>query len=191
MSTVEQAYETQIRNIQEKTGKTLLELTAIVQNSGLTKHSEIRDMLIRDLGLGHGDANALVHYVLKSDGERAAQTQGLTETDVLDEIYSGVKASLRPIHERLMEQIHPFGEFETAPKKGYVSLRRKKQFAMIGPATNTRVEVGINSKNLGPHPRLMEMPPGSMCNFKVKITQVGEVDGELIEWIRQAYESAG
>jgi hypothetical protein len=191
MSSVEQAYETQIRNIQKKTGKTLPELTAIIQNSGLTKHGEIRDMLKRDLGLGHGDANTLVHYVLNSDGERASKSQGLAEADVLGEIYSGPKASLRPIHDRLMENIHKFGEFETAPKKGYVSLRRKKQFAMIGPATNTRLEVGINSKTLAPHPRLIELPPGNMCNFKVKVMEISEVDDELIDWIRQAFDSAG
>jgi len=191
MSTVEQAYETQISNIQKKTGKTLPELTAIIQNSGLAKHSEIRDMLMRELGLGHGDANALVHYVLESDGERAAKTQGLSETDVLDEIYSGPKASLRPIHDRLMVDLRQFGEFEIAPKKGYVSLRRKRQFAMIGPASSTRLEVGINSKTLAPHSRLIKLPPGSMCNFKVKIVEEAEVDGELIAWIKQAYEAAG
>jgi hypothetical protein len=62
---------------------------------------------------------------------------------------------------------------------------------MIGPATNTRVEVGINHKTLGPHPRLIEQPPGSMCNFKVKVTQEEEVDDELIAWVKQAYDSAG
>jgi len=191
MGAVEKAYETQLSNIQKKTGKTMDERTAIVQNSGVTKHGEIREMLKRELGLGHGDANTLVHFVLKSDGERAAQVQGLVTGDVLDEIYSGVKASLRPVHDRLMESIETFGEFETAPKKGYVSLRRKKQFAMIGPATNTRVEVGINYKTLGAHPRLIEQPAGSMCNFKVKITQPDEVDDELIGWIKQAYDSAG
>jgi hypothetical protein len=62
---------------------------------------------------------------------------------------------------------------------------------MIGPATNTRVEVGINVKSLEPHPRLVEQPPGSMCNYKVRLTHVGEVDAELIEWIHRAYEAAG
>jgi hypothetical protein len=37
---------------------------------------------------------------------------------VLDEIYAGPKAALRPIHEALMRAIDGFGEFEVAPKKG-------------------------------------------------------------------------
>ena len=191
MSTVEKAYATQLQNIQTKSGKTLLELAAIVQSSGLTRHGEIRAMLMRDLGLGYGDANSLVHFILRSDGERAAQAEGLSTTDVLDEIYSGAKAGLRPIHERLMQAITRFGEFEIAPKKGYVSLRRKKQFAMLGPATNMRFEVGINSKTLQASPRLAAMPAGGMCNFKVKLTDPNEVDEELVAWLRQAYESAG
>lgn len=146
---------------------------------------------MKELGLGHGDANTLVHGVLKSDSERAAQEKGATTGEVLDEIYSGPKAALRPIHERLMEQIDGFGEFEVAPKKGYVSLRRKKQFAMLGPATNTRFELGLIVKGLPPHTRLLEQPAGGMCNYKVCLTDPVDVDGELLGWIRQAYDIAG
>lgn len=191
MSSVEQAYQTQLQNIQKKTGKSLDELAAIIQESGLTRHSEIREMLQRELGLGYGDANTLVHFVQKSDGEREAQEKSSSIHAVLDEIYSGPKSNLRPIHERLMAMIEEFGEFEIAPKKGYVSLRRKKQFAMLGPATKTRFEVGLNIKNLPAHARLVVMPPGGMCNYKVNLTDASEVDNELIAWIRQAYESAG
>lgn len=191
MSSLDQAIATQLKNIQAKTGKTLDQLSALVQKSGLTKHSEIRDMLKRDLGLGYGDANALAHVVLKSDGARAAQAKGLTTDDVVSEIYSGAKAGLRPIHDRLMAAMVKFGAFEIAPKKGYVSLRRKKQFAMIGPATHTRVEVGLNMKGVKAAARLIAMPSGSMCNYKVKVTEAGEVDRELIAWLKKAYESAG
>jgi hypothetical protein len=38
---------------------------------------------------------------------------------------------------------------------------------------------------------LAEMPSGGMCNYKVKVTDVAEVDAELIAWIKRAYESAG
>lgn len=191
MSSVEQAYATQISNIQKKTGKSIDELAAIIHNSGLTKHGEIRDMLKRELGLGHGDANTLVHYVLQSDGERAARVAGASTDEVLDEIYSGPKAELRPIHDKLMEAINQFGEFEIAPKKGYVSLRRKKQFAMIGPAAKTRVEVGLNMKGIEPTERLLALPPGGMCPFKVNLSRVDEVDSQLVAWIRHAYDSAG
>ena len=189
MSSLDKAFQAQLENIQKKTGKSLDELAILVKESGLTKHGELRDMLKEKLGLGHGDANALVHAVLQSDGQRAAQ--GKSTDAVLDEIYTGAKAGMRPIHDTLMQQIVKFGEFEIVPKKGYVSLRRKKQFAMIGPKTNTRFEVGINAKDLKKAARLLEQPKGSMCNYVVNLTNAQEVDTELIEWIKFAYEGAG
>ena len=189
MSSLDKAVQTQIDNIQKKTGKSLDELAAIVKKSGLSKHGEIREMLKEKLGLGHGDANTLVHVVFQSDGQRAAE--GKSTDAVLDEIYSGAKAGFRPIHEALMKHITKFGEFEIVPKKGYVSLRRKKQFAMIGPKTNTRFEVGINLKGLKKNSRLLEQPSGSMCNYIVSLTDATEVDAELIAWIKSAFESAG
>lgn len=191
MSTVQQAQATQLKNIQTKTGKSLAELDQLAQASGLTKHSELRELFKRELGLGHGDANALVHALVNPDSERTAQAQGTTPDMVLDELYAGPKADLRPIHDKLMHAINTFGDFEIAPKKGYVSLRRKKQFAMIGPATKTQVEVGINAKDLPTAKRLTVLPPGGMCNYKVRLAEPGEVDDELITWLQQAYANAG
>jgi hypothetical protein len=190
ISSLDKAIQTQLDNIQKKTGKSLDELAGIVKKSGLTRHGEIRDYLKRELGLGHGDANTLAHTVLQSDGQRAAAEKKST-VDVLDEIYSGAKAHMRPIHEKLMKEIATFGEFEIAPKKGYVSLRRKKQFVMIGPKTNTRFEVGINAKDLKKNARLLEQPKGSMCNYIVNLTDAQEVDSELVAWVKSAYEGAG
>ena len=45
MSSLDQARQTQIDNIQKKTGKSLDALTAIVRKSGLSKHGEIRQAL--------------------------------------------------------------------------------------------------------------------------------------------------
>ena len=191
MSTLDKARETQLRNIETKTGKSFEELRALITGSGLSKHGEIRDMLKTKLGLGHGDANALVHYALATDGQSAAAAAGHSTDDVVAEIYTGNKAHLRPIHDKFMDAISGFGEFEIAPKKGYVSLRRKKQFAMIGPATKDRVEVGLNMKGGPGTDRLLEQPPGGMCQYKVKVTGANEVDSELIGWVKQAYDSAG
>lgn len=189
MTDLEKAVATQLANIEKRTGKTLAELASIVKSSGLTKHGELVAMLKSTLGMGHGDANTLVHTVLKSDGQSAAE--GLTSGQVLDGLYTGPKAALRPIHDKLMAAIGKFGAFEEAPKKTYVSYRRKRQFAMIGPATNTRVEVGINIKGLTATDRLEQLPAGQMCNYKVKLTDPNEVDEELISWVKTAYDASG
>jgi hypothetical protein len=191
MGTLDKTRETRIQNIETKTGKSFDELRSLIVESGLAKHGEIREMLKSKLELGHGDANALIHYALNTDGQSAAAASGLSTDDTVGEIYAGNKAHLRPIHDRFMAAIEGFGEFESVPKKGYMSLRRKKQFAMIGPATKDRVEVGINMKGVPATSRLAEMPPGGMCQYKVKVTGPDEVDGELIAWVKQAYEGAG
>ena len=70
-----QALATQLANIEKRTGKSLQQLAEIVRKSGLAKHGELRDMLKRDLGMGHGDANTLVHHVLNATGSAAATDQ--------------------------------------------------------------------------------------------------------------------
>jgi hypothetical protein len=191
MNTVDKATENQLKNIQTRTGKTLDELFALIRKSGLTKHGEIRELLKRDLGMGHGDANALAGAFLKSDGQGVAQVAAATTDDIVDTFYSGAKADLRPIHEQVMAAIAELGPFEIAPKKGYVSLRRKKQFAMIGPGTKMRVQVGLNMKGIPATERLIELPSGGMCQYRVNLAEVKEVDRELMAWIRHAYDSAG
>jgi hypothetical protein len=187
---VDKATATQLANIEKRTGKSLAELAKIVQDSGLSKHGELVAMLKTTLGMGHGDANTLVHTVRKSAGPAAA-AEGLSSEQVLDGLYLGPKAALRPIHDRVLEAMRSFGDFEEAPKKTYVSYRRKKQFAMLGPATNSRVELGLNVKGLAPSERLDERPAGEMCNYKVRLTDAAQVDQELVDWIRSAYDAAG
>jgi hypothetical protein len=191
MSSLDKARQTQLENIQAKTGQSLAQIQENIAQSGLTKHGEIRQMLMDRYALGYGDANSLVHYALQSDGQSAAESAGLTTEDVLAEIYSGSKAPLRPIHAALVAAIEPLGPFEIVPKKGYVSLRRKKQFAMLGPASKGRVELGLNIKGLEASGRLEALPPGGMCQYKVYLSSSTEIDQELLAWIRQAYESAG
>jgi len=172
----------------EITGKTEAELNKIYLDSKLEKHSEVRELFANKLGISYGYANTLTHYVMKSDGTSMADGKALNL--VLDEIYSGEKAKFRIIHEKILNEIENFGEFEIAPKKGYVSLKNKKQFVMIGPKTNSRMEIGINAKNLVKLERLEEQPKGSMCQYIVKITDINEVNSELILWIKEAYDQS-
>jgi hypothetical protein len=191
MSSLDKAVATQLANIEKRTGRSLAELAKIVHASGFARHGEQVAMLKRELGMGHGDANMLAHHVRKLDAAAAGGGEPVSTENAVAAFYSGKKAGLRPVHDTLMKHIRHFGDFEAAPKKTYVSLRRRKQFATIGPATNTQVEVGLNVKGIAPTGRLVQLPPKGMCDYKVRLGGVQEVDAELLGWIRQAFDSAG
>ena len=184
----------QLKNIQVRTGKTIAELHAAVAASGASKHGERRSWLMTHFKLGYGDANAVALFIDKPlpdlGGGALVTTAAPTNSDPLADIYTGAKSGLRPLHEAVMLQIRAFGDFEEAPKKSYVSLRRKKQFAMVGPATKDSVEIGLNAKDLPAHARLKLQPAGSMCNATTRITSAAEVDAQLQGWLRQAYDAA-
>src|SRR5262245_19376390 len=132
---MDKALQTQLDNIQKKTGKSLDELSRIVTTSPLAKHGELVAMLKETSKMGHGDANTIVHYARKSaqafaepaSSTNATAAAGGSDAE-LDRIYTGPKEALRPIHEKVMAAVTAFGPFEIAPKKTYLSLRRKKQF---------------------------------------------------------------
>lgn len=186
MSDPAKALATQLGNIQARTGKSLDELTALVRASGLSRHGEIVALLKSSLGLGHGDANTIAHLA-----RSATAPAGTSQDDPLDALYTGARAALRPIHEALLARLDRLGDFEAAAKQKYVSYRRKKQFATIGPATNTRVDLGLNIKDLPASSRLERLPPGQMCQWRVKLTDPGQVDDELAGWLAAAHSAAG
>ena len=184
MADPQTAVANQLRNIESRTGKSFAQLYALIEKSGLSKVGEQRKMLMEELQLGYGDANMLCIRA------KETQTPALASSDPLDAIYSGAKAPLRGLHETLIAAIDKFGPYEKAPKKAYVSLRCKKQFAMLGPATKESIELGLNSKTLKPSPRLKAMPAGGMCQFTIRITNAKEINAELLAWVREAYDAA-
>lgn len=179
------ALATQIRNIETRTGQSLTQLSTLLADSGLSKHGDKRKFLMEQLGLGYGDANTVVHLAAQ-----AANPAAQDDSDPLAALYTGAKAGLRPIHEALLAHIDRFGTYETAPKKTYVSLRRSKQFAMIGPATKTQVEVGLNIRQLADDPRLKAQPAGGMCQYKLRLATIEEIDADVVAWLRAAYDAA-
>lgn len=190
MSALEKAVETQLKNIEKKAGQPLAALVKAIKGASLAKHGEMRSFAQEKWGLGYGDANALAHHAMQSDGASTAKAAAASGGDPLDEIYSGKKAHMRPIHDALMSAISKFGDFEIAPKKGYVALRRKKQFAMLGPKTNDRFELGINLKDEAKHPLVKAQPPGGMCQYVAALTDAKQVDAALIKVLRAAYDAS-
>ncbi len=178
--------DTMIKNLEEKTGKPFSHWIGVVRSSGLEKHGEIIKMLKTDHGFTHGYANLVAHKARQSD----AGSSG--DADLVSAQYKG-KEALFPIYEKLMKEISGFGkDVETAPKKAYVSLRRKKQFAIIQPSTKTRVDVGLNMKDVEPQGKLEAAGSwNAMCSHRVKLESPGDVTKDLVGWLKEAYKQAG
>ena len=142
--------------------------------------------------MAHPSAEAEVEatHIGASTMANSPDASSVSVDDALSAIYSGAKAALRPIHDKVMDDVNRFGQFETVPKQSYVSLRRTKPFAMIGPATDARVEVGLNLEGVDGAGRLLAMPPGSLCSHVVKLTSVADANAELTAWLRAAYDAA-
>ena len=172
------------RKPRRETGKNLEQWIAIAKKAKLSKHGEIVKYLKADHGMTHGYANLVAHKTLQTD----------SWTDSGDELlagqYAGAKADLRPIYEAIAKKVEAFGtDVELAPKKSYVSFRRSKQFAIVQPSTKTRVDVGINLKGFDPTQRLEASGSfNSMVSHRVRLTDPGDVDQELVDWLHQAYE---
>ncbi len=179
---MDEATRTQIRNVEARTGRPMDAWLAVVQSSGLAKHGAIVAWLKSEHGFGHGDANLVALTALR--GPAAPEGDAL-----VDAIYAGPKASIRPFHDRVIAIATGFGgDVELAPKQTYVALRRSKQFGTVGPVSGGRLEIGLNLKGVPAAGRL-ETSSG-MCTHRVRLATPMELDDEVVGWLRDAYERA-
>lgn len=183
---MDDALATMIANYEKNTGKPLEAWVEIATRARLAKHGEIVKMLKEKHGMGHGYANLVAQRVL------AGGTPGPGDDDLLDAQYAGKKAAMRPLYDKLAAAVTGFGaDVEFSPKKTYVSLRRKKQFALVQPSTADRLDVGINLKGMAPAGRLEASGSfNAMVSHRVRVTGAAGIDAELVSWLRAAYEQA-
>ena len=187
MATPEEMAATMEANLAGKTGKPLGEWVKIVKASGAAKHGEIVKLLKTDHGMTHGYANLVAHRALASSADMA------DDDDLVAAQYSGKKADLKPLYDELIAMVSGFGgDVEIAPKKAYVSVRRKKQFAIFQPSTATRLDVGINLGETAPAGRLEASGSfNSMVSHRVRVESANAIDADLKAWLKAAYDRAG
>ncbi|MEP3211471.1 MAG: DUF4287 domain-containing protein [Maribacter sp.] len=179
---MDKALQTMINNMPEKTGKSLDEWKAILKQHNFVKHGEAMKFLKGEHGVTHGFANTIIH-LSKENTEDA--------TDLVTNQYKG-KEALLPIYNKLISVVSNFGrDVVKTPKKTSVSIIRKKQFALIKPATKTRIDLGLKLKDKPITDRLGNSGPfGTMCTHRVQLTSTADVDDQLTNWLKEAYEKA-
>lgn len=179
---MDKALETMIDNMPEKTGKSLDEWKAILRKQTFEKHSEFVKFLKSEYQVTHGFANTIVSLFKKDNSP---------VVDLVEAQYKG-KEQLLPIYEALTKYVKSLGTDVTiTPKKTSVSVIRKRQFILIKPATKTRIDLGFKLKDKPTTERLETSGPfGTMCTHRVKLSNKSEVDKELKNWIKEAYDKS-
>ncbi len=169
-----------IDNMPVKTGKSLAEWTKILKAKSFSKHSEAVSFLKTEYGVTHGFANTIASL---------SKEDNTSTEDLVNDQYNG-KEALFPVYEALISYVRGLGSDVTiTPKKGSVSIIRKRQFVLIKPATKTRIDLGFKLKDKPLTERLENSGPfGTMCTHRVKISTVEEIDDELKGWIKEAYD---
>ncbi|TMF86993.1 MAG: DUF4287 domain-containing protein [Chloroflexi bacterium] len=180
MPTVEQGIQSQLRNIEKEYGRSIDELVAVVAKSGLTKHNEVVAMLKERYGMRHGAA----HRVSLVSRDRMVPTSQVSAP--------ALSPNLQKVYERLLETVDSLGgDIEHAQKRGYVSLRRRKQFAMLQPGAKW-INVGLILRQHQTRGRLEPAVKwNALFTHRVRVAAASEVDNELESWLRSAYDDAG
>jgi len=173
--------------LRKNTGSGLDEWVAQARATGIEKHKALVDHLKSAEGLTHGYANSVA---LKTFGTDAS---AIGEDALMEAMFAGPKAVLRPIYDRLAGFLEGLGDdVAFAPKKGYVSVRRARQFAILQPSTRDRFDLGLNLKGVDAAGRLEASGSwNAMVSHRVRIAGLDEVDGEVEAWLRDAHERAG
>ena len=180
-SSPEEQLKTMLANIPEKTGKSLDSWKKLISKSGHEKHGAIVKWLKSEHGVTHGFAN-LISAKFRESGEG--------DVDLIAAQYSGAKAELKPIHDAIVKFAQSLGkDVELAPKKTSHSLRRKKQFALVTPASKTRIDLGLALKGDPEDGRLEAY--NAMCSHRVRLESVKDFDKQVKAWMKEAYARSG
>ncbi len=183
----QETFQIMIGNILKKTGKDFASWVRLAQDSEITKFKALTDYMKSSYGLTHGYAQLVAWGVL--DPERLHV--GLREPKFVEELYTGKKAHLRPIYERLISEGLKMGEdIELIICKTYSSLRSRSQFAIIAPRTNSYVDLElVLPEEYSGHEGLTPFKTSNpKFRHRIRIGAVEQIDEEVLSILRTAWE---
>lgn len=127
--------------------------------------------------------------------ERAEGKHGTEDYDpdaLVAAMYSGKKAALLPLYEKLLNTVFVLGnDVKACPCKTIVPFYRKHVFAELKPSTNTRIDLGLALKGTEAKPPLIDtggLAKGDRITHRIPISGEEDVSPEVIQWLQRAYD---
>jgi len=184
-----------IATLKEKTGRSLDEWLALIHKQGPKDPKARREWLKSKHKLGTNSANWLAERA--SGGGREEddpETYVHTAVGYVDAQYSGAKASLRPIYDRLLHLGKSVAaDVKACPGKTIVPFYRNHVFAQIKPSTNSRVDLGFALTHYkGKLPKRLVDTGGlakkDRITHRIEFKSIAEIDDDVKRWLKIAYD---
>ncbi len=119
--------------------------------------------------------------------------RSLGEADELVDGQYADRERLRPILDTLLAAASALGPVTVQARKTIVSLvSPRRTFAAVQATTKTRVDLGLRLPGAEPGGRLLEARNFNVgaVNLRVALTAPGDVDEEVLGWLRRAYDES-
>jgi Domain of unknown function (DUF5655) len=93
------------------------------------------------------------------------------------------------IYEKLIAELHKFGQLKIEPKKTSIHLGNRFGFAGIYTRKDyINLEVHLNYKLKSARVTKVEQASANRFHHTIKLTKPKDIDKELLSWLKEAYE---
>jgi hypothetical protein len=99
------------------------------------------------------------------------------------------RPQLRPILDAVLAALPALGPVTVQARGTYVSLvTPRRTFAVVQATTKSRVDLGLRLAGARPEGRLREAKNVGQATVRIPLSTLGDVDEEVLAWLRRAYE---
>lgn len=171
-----------LRNLEEKTGKSLERWLTIIKKSKLADKKSVMDFLKTNHSVGHFQAQTIFE-----------QLSGTNEYENSDEFIPALfnTADLMKAYKKIENAILKFGkDIRIQPCKTYIPFYRKNQFAILKTSRDKKIVIGLNLDDNFNHDRFKKSKSGGSerINFQTTLNTIDDFDKEIISIFKTAYE---
>ena len=181
-----------IARLPEKTGKSLDEWIALINQRGPKGGSARRDWLKKAYGLGTNYAGWLADRAEGKGEDGDPDAYLATAERYVEDMFAGPKSGLRPLFDALVTLGLSTGpDVKACPCKTIVPLYRHHVFAQIKPATRTRIDFGLALGGTKAPKRLVDtggFKKRDRITHRIEIASTADIDEEVKRWLKKAYE---
>jgi hypothetical protein len=182
-----------IAALPSKTGKTVEQWIELVKKTGPPGEKARRDWLKKEHQLGTNIAWWIAEHAEGKgweDGDPAAYLKAAE--GYVEAMFAGPRAGLRPIYNQLLNLCLQLGkDVKACPCKTIVPLYRRRVFAQLKPATQTRIDLGFALGDRKPTGRLLDtggFAKKDRITRRIPIMSLAEIDQEVMGWLETAYD---